>query len=142
MSCLLRRTGDPDEVFNVIKFADQMGFDTAGFPITRCGAGITGFSVLPDGSTYPCVKREPPRHRICNLLSKDGVSLMRQYRQKVLASERVSLKPHCRECGIRHACGGGCRAEEVDGAPLARGCEYFFMAKKFYEQSLRECYER
>lgn len=119
-------------VFDVVKFADNMQFETTGFPIAHCGAGISTISVDPDGRVYPCVKRSEPRDRMGSLLSKEGREALVSARNGILARELVFSKAQCSDCELSTICGGGCRAEETGEGVCEYNCGYFRLAVDFY----------
>lgn len=134
---ILARVGDVRAVFDVMKFADNMQFSHAGFPVAHCGAGINTMSVEPNGDVYPCVKMSSPSRRITSLLSEQGIDEVRRYQAGCVEHELVFNKATCQGCEIRNLCGGGCRAEEnPPGSVCEENCAYFHFAVEYYARHI------
>lgn len=129
---------DIDVVFDVVKFADNMILNRTGFPITHCGAGITSFSILPNGDVYTCVKQEKEEHKITNLLLDQAVFDIKINKFKIIDNDLVMHKKECKGCDLKYHCGGGCRAEESFGGICKYNCSYFLFAKEFYLSKILE----
>ena len=129
---------DISNVFGTVNFADNMLFDSHGFPVMHCGAGINALSVLPNGDVFPCVKKEYEQYKITNLLDSNATEAIRKNRERILATELVLLKDECKDCSVKYYCGGGCRAEEKGGKICRYNCDYFKFAKDYYFEKVVE----
>lgn len=130
------RTKDIFRTYNVVSFADNMMFDSVGFPIMHCGAGITSLSILPNGDVCPCVKREKANDVITNIKRQDAIEAIRSNRLRIIRDELVDEKNPCNVCDIRHFCGGGCRSEEHDCEICTYNCDYFHLALSYFYDHL------
>ena len=124
------------KVFDIVKFADNMMFDNTGFPIMHCGAGINAISILPNGDVFPCVKCEKIEYKICNIFNDGAISEIYNNARQILKNELVEYKDSCRECEIKYLCGGGCRAEEINGHICEYNCNYFKLAKDIFMEKI------
>ena len=132
---MFTKTGDVHSVLDTVKFADNMQFETTGYPVAHCGAGISAICVDTDGSVYPCVKRTDRADRICSLLDADAIATLSAHAQRLIRKELMFSKPVCQDCRLTALCGGGCRAEEdSNGYPCQAGCDYFALAVAFYAE--------
>lgn len=129
---LFEYVNKPESIFEIFKFADNLMFDSTGFPIAHCGAGIITLSINPDGNVYPCVKRSEEIDLITNLLHENSIQEIEANRKRIIEKELVFSKKECLECDICYFCGGGCRAEEHNGQICEYNCEYFKMAVDIY----------
>lgn len=127
--------------FEIVNFADNMMFNSLGFPIMHCGAGISAISVMPNGDVYPCVKMEKIGVPIVNILEDNSLNRIKNNRKKIIAEEFVTKKEECMNCDILYFCGGGCRAEEIKGRVCEHNCQYFHFAKKFFLEKQMEKYK-
>lgn len=128
-----------EEVFNIIKFADNLMFGTKGYPIMHCGGGINTISISPNGDIYPCVKRTQKELVMGNILSEEGIKKYFQKRNQMLDNDLVINKALCNNCKIKFFCGGGCRAQndytgyEIDGFD----CNYYKLAFNYYFEHIK-----
>lgn len=129
---------DVHRVFDIVKFADNMMFNNEGFPITHCGAGINTISINPNGDVFPCVKRSEKKDLITNLLLDDCIETIEKNRLKIFKKDLVKEKEYCKECKIKYFCGGGCRAEEINGIPCEYNCQYFNFAFEYFGGKIYE----
>lgn len=129
---VFNRTNDIFKVFDIVCFADNMMFNTVGFPVMHCGAGITSISILPNGDVCPCVKREMDEEVITNIRFKDANDAIRNNRTRILHQELVNKKVQCMSCDIKYFCGGGCRSEERNDAICTYNCDYFHFALRYF----------
>ena len=74
-----------------------------------CGAGLSGFSVTPDGSLHAC--HRVPDFRQNRLGHLDGGVDARAWRR--IMCRGAARQPACRTCFMRAACGGGCLAQAL-----------------------------
>lgn len=138
LNAIYDRTKDVYEVFDVVKFADNMMFSNTGFPIMHCGAGINALSINPDGNVYPCVKRSEHDDLITNILCDCSVDDILQNKERIYKEELVYNKAQCNTCKIKYFCGGGCRAEENKNSICRYNCDYFMLAFNFYMEHLKD----
>lgn len=76
----------------------------------HCGAGLSEVSVDPEGWVYPCRLLQYPQFRTANVRDRPLVDIVTEHPalRRVRATVVDSLTP-CRQCIIKHQCGGGCR---------------------------------
>lgn len=77
----------------------------------QCGAGAGEISLGPDGSVYPCQALHKDEFRAGNVMERDLRGIY--YDSPVLKKLRsctVDNIETCRDCDVKHLCGGGCRS--------------------------------
>ncbi len=85
-----------------------------------CGAGVTEFTVSPDGYLYECQRlfQEPCAH-----VSQDIA--INQIDSRI--QTRVDARDGCKKCWARYLCGGGCMhqsfIEQGDKLPFKKYCQ-------------------
>ena len=110
-----------------------------------CGLGRLVFA--PDGFVYVCSQLDflPP---IGNVREIEVSRLLQEARKYIVAVSVDNTIP-CRECSLRHICGGGCRAERyeyvsssIDKPSIHKPCSENQKAAlvKMMVQATKECY--
>jgi len=110
-----------------------------------CGIGRLVFS--PDGFVYVCSR--PDSFPVLGNVRDVDVSYLLVEARRRLAAASVDNTIPCRECPLRHICGGGCRADRYERvsineevASVHKPCSeaYKNALIKMMVQATRECY--
>jgi len=74
-----------------------------------CGVGISTLSIDCDGAVYPCSALHRPELIVGNVKDEDlgAIHARSVERHAPLVVDHLE---ECRDCDVRHFCGGGCRA--------------------------------
>ena len=111
-----------------------------------CGLGRLVFS--PDGFVYVC-SRLDPFPQIGNVRDISVPLLLKKAKERIDAASIDNTIP-CRECPLRHICGGGCRADRyqyvstsLEKPSIHNPCseEYKMTLIKMMIQATKECYK-
>lgn len=96
-----------------------------------CGTGSATLAIQPDGNIYPCPNMILPEMKIGNIFLDEIVKLWIE--SPILNELRklnvnINLDEKCRECEVKHFCGGGCRGVAYQNTgklnALSINCEY------------------
>ncbi len=79
-------------------------------PLQNCGIGIRKLSIGADGTIYPCpcVGLHFPELSVGNIRDNELRVLYEKSVERFL-DVSVNKNPVCRDCNLKHFCGGGCR---------------------------------
>ncbi|MGN0855699.1 MAG: radical SAM protein [Kiritimatiellia bacterium] len=110
-----------------------------------CGLGRLVFS--PDGFAYVCSRIDsfPPLGNVRDV----GVPFLLEVARKRLVAASVDNSIPCRECPLRHICGGGCRVDRFEKVSSSeqflsvhKPCSEGYKAAllKMMVQATKECY--
>ena len=100
-----------------------------------CGAGTTNISIETDGSISACYHLAGNPRFACGSIWS-GFVPQTQYNPPDRLVDGLS---HCRDCGIRYLCGGGCVAKGVEllGDPYAVSASECLFSQIFQEYRIR-----
>ncbi|WP_242834313.1 radical SAM/SPASM domain-containing protein [Clostridium pasteurianum] len=102
---------------NVLKFGEKNHI---------CGAGTSILSVSPDGDVYPCQMLHHSNF-CCGNVRNDSLESI-YHTSEILNKFRnlkIDMIDGCKDCDIRHICGGGCRANSFWLNNEVLGEDYF-----------------
>ena len=106
-------------------------------PLHRCGAGRAKISVDVDGALYPCQLLHEEPFRLGHVLDfatlNEAVSARTAVEISRYTADRIDHVPECRNCDVRHFCGGGCVVSNVaDSLPVDQRPPYCHSVRAFY----------
>lgn len=99
MELILDKPSNYPERYLVNYIKINFGRYTVKSNILKCGAGIGGMAISPDGKMYLCKNSSKV---LCDL---DDIAL---YRKLVLEND-INIRQECIDCSISEICRGGCR---------------------------------
>jgi len=102
-------TGGTQPAFGVKVAGDPANEVMSMTPKAFCGVGVSTLSVACDGTVYPCAALHRPELALGRLMEE---SLADIHARSVERHCRLAIdrEEECRNCDLRHYCGGGCRA--------------------------------
>ncbi|MFH2102244.1 MAG: radical SAM protein [Chloroflexota bacterium] len=79
----------------------------------QCSAGLSTFSVMPNGDVFPCPVLIYPQFLMGNLLGADSFQAImdRGANRQLVESFQIDHRPGCHDCEVRYFCIGGCMGE-------------------------------
>lgn len=112
--------------------ADVIGTGVGLSARTSCGAGVRTLSVASDGTVYPC-----------HMLHREELAMGDAFHdapEDILASPvarrfqdlDVNTLGRCGSCGVRHLCGGGCRARAYADTARLDACDSYCELSRVY----------
>jgi radical SAM protein with 4Fe4S-binding SPASM domain len=76
----------------------------------HCGAGLSEVSVDPEGWVYPCKLLQYPQFRTENIRGRRLANIYSENELlRISRDTTVEMLTPCKDCIIKHHCGGGCR---------------------------------
>lgn len=108
-----------------------------------CGAGSRTLSVAADGTVYPCHMLHVGDLAMGNAFTDAAKKIMGGPVAATCASLSVERIEGCRDCDLRYACGGGCRARALLSTGDIWACDpYCELSRSHYESMGRQLAQR
>jgi len=82
----------------------------------QCGAGVSTFTVMPNGDVFPCTVLNYPQFLMGNLLSIDTFTTIidRPTNRQLTESFHIDHRPGCCDCDVRYFCIAVCMGENYE----------------------------
>ena len=82
----------------------------------HCGAGVSTFTVMPNGDVFPCTVLNYPQFLMGNLLGADTFQsiLSRPTNRQLTEGFQIDNRPGCRDCNVRYFCIAVCMGENYE----------------------------
>ncbi len=124
--------------------ADAIGTGVGLSARMSCGAGTRTLSVAADGTVFPCHMLHRTEFAMGNAFADDLRAIMDSSVAKRFQDLSANSFARCGSCGVRHLCGGGCRARAYADAACLEACDsYCELSRVYFNEivtTLKRCY--
>ena len=112
--------------------ADVIGTGVGLSARMSCGAGTRTLSVAADGTVFPCHMLHKAEFAMGNAFADDPRAIMDSSVAKRFRDLSANSFARCSSCGVRHLCGGGCRARAYADTARLEACDSYCELSRVY----------